>query len=96
MTAPRSLALAFSGGLDTSYCVPRLAEQGWVVHTVYVNTGGADDAQRAAIRAMQDVLAAIARDGNSRAVADRMASFTERETIVGTADYLKLDREDAR
>jgi 2-methylisocitrate lyase-like PEP mutase family enzyme len=54
------------------------------------------DLQRAAIRAMQDVLAAIARDGNSRSVADRMASFTEREAIVGTADYLKLDREDAR
>ena len=35
------LALAFSGGLDTSYCVPRLAEAGWSVHTVYVNTGGA-------------------------------------------------------
>jgi hypothetical protein len=45
---------------------------------------------------MQDVLAAIRRDGNSRAVADRMASFTERETIVGTADYLRLDQEDAR
>jgi hypothetical protein len=29
-------------------------------------------------------------------VADRMASFTERETIVGTADYLRLDQEDAR
>ncbi len=54
------------------------------------------DLQRAAIRAMQDVLAAITRDGNSRSVADRMASFTEREAIVGTADYLKLDREDAR
>ena len=54
------------------------------------------DLQRAAIRAMQDALAAIARDGNSRAVADRMASFAEREAIVGTADYLTLDREDAR
>src|SRR5947199_249684 len=27
----RLVALAFSGGLDTSYCVPRLAEQGWTV-----------------------------------------------------------------
>jgi 2-methylisocitrate lyase-like PEP mutase family enzyme len=54
------------------------------------------DLQRAAIRAMQEVLAAIQRDGNSRAVAGRMASFTEREAIVGTTDYLTLDREDAR
>ncbi len=36
----RTIALAFSGGLDTSYCVPRLAEDGWTVHTVYVDTGG--------------------------------------------------------
>jgi argininosuccinate synthase len=51
MHTPRgSIALAFSGGLDTSYCVPRLAEQGWVVHTVYVNTGGACSAERDAIR----------------------------------------------
>ena len=45
------LALAFSGGLDTSFCVPRLAEDGWTVHTVYVNTGGAGAADRAAIAA---------------------------------------------
>lgn len=45
------LALAFSGGLDTSYCVPRLAERGFVVHTVFVNTGGTSAGQSAAIRA---------------------------------------------
>ena len=45
-----SLALAFSGGLDTSYCVPRLAEDGWAVHTVYVDTGGSTFEERAAIR----------------------------------------------
>ncbi len=47
---PPALALAFSGGLDTSYCVPRLAEEGWAVHTVYVDTGGATAEERAAIR----------------------------------------------
>jgi argininosuccinate synthase len=45
----RTIALAFSGGLDTSYCVPRLSEQGWTVHTVYVDTGGSTPAERAAI-----------------------------------------------
>jgi argininosuccinate synthase len=45
----KPLALAFSGGLDTSYCVPRLTEQGFAVHTVYVNTGGTSAADRAAI-----------------------------------------------
>lgn len=47
----RLLALAFSGGLDTSYCARRLADQGWVVHTVYVDTGGAGPAERAAVAA---------------------------------------------
>jgi len=54
-STPPPLALAFSGGLDTSYCVPRLAEAGWEVHTVYVNTGGTSAEDRAAIgtQAMQ-------------------------------------------
>jgi 2-methylisocitrate lyase-like PEP mutase family enzyme len=50
------------------------------------------DLQRAAIRGMEDALAAIARDGNSAAVADRMASFQERELAVDTGSWLELDR----
>ena len=49
------------------------------------------DLQRAAIRAMQETLAAIKCDGNSRAVAGRLATFSERERIVGTPEYLRLD-----
>jgi argininosuccinate synthase len=37
----KPLVLAFSGGLDTSFCVPYLRERGWAVHTAYVDTGGA-------------------------------------------------------
>jgi hypothetical protein len=40
---------------------------------------------------MDDVLAAIARDGSSAALAGRMASFTEREAVVDTAGYLARD-----
>lgn len=47
----KKIVLAFSGGLDTSYCVPRLIERGFSVHTAFVNTGGATEAERAAIRA---------------------------------------------
>ncbi len=36
----QKLVLAFSGGLDTSYCVKYLSEQGYEVHSVIVNTGG--------------------------------------------------------
>ena len=52
------LALAFSGGLDTSYCVPRLVDAGWTVHTVYVNTGGSSADERAAIRKQADAVGA--------------------------------------
>ena len=36
----KKIVLAFSGGLDTSFCVPYLIDQGFEVHTVFVNTGG--------------------------------------------------------
>lgn len=36
----KKVVLAFSGGLDTSFCVPYLREKGFEVHTVMVNTGG--------------------------------------------------------
>lgn len=51
MPKPPALALAFSGGLDTSYCVPRLTERGYAVQTVFVNTGGTPAEGCAAIRA---------------------------------------------
>lgn len=35
-----SIVLAYSGGLDTSYCLKFLTEAGYKVHTVIVNTGG--------------------------------------------------------
>lgn len=34
------IVLAFSGGLDTSYCVLELVAKGFAVHTVFVDTGG--------------------------------------------------------
>ena len=35
------VVLAFSGGLDTSFCIPYLKnEKGLEVHTIMVNTGG--------------------------------------------------------
>ena len=36
----KQVVLAFSGGLDTSFCVIHLREQGYEVTTVTVNTGG--------------------------------------------------------
>jgi argininosuccinate synthase len=72
-----TVALAFSGGLDTSYCVPRLSEQGFDVHTVYVNTGGAVAADLEAIR--QQALAVGATEHHEvdarAAVFDRFVRF---------------------
>ena len=42
--------LAFSGGLDTSYLLRRLASEGNEVHAVTVDTGGIDDTERANLR----------------------------------------------
>jgi len=55
----RILALAFSGGLDTSYCVPRLAELGFSVHTVFVDTGATTLDGREAIRQQAKAVGAL-------------------------------------
>lgn len=59
-TPNKTLALAFSGGLDTSYCVPKLGEAGYTVHTVFVRTGGTTAAERAAIAAQARAVGAAA------------------------------------
>jgi argininosuccinate synthase len=45
----RDIVLAFSGGLDTSFCVPYLKERGYEVHTVFADTGGVSAEERAYI-----------------------------------------------
>jgi len=46
----KKVVLAFSGGLDTSYCVKYLGEDlGYEVHTITINTGGFDAAEIEAI-----------------------------------------------
>jgi argininosuccinate synthase len=51
MTDKKDIVLAFSGGLDTSFCIPWLQERGWAVHTVFADTGGVDAEERAYIEA---------------------------------------------
>ena len=47
MKKNKKVVLAFSGGLDTSYCAIHLAkEKGYEVYTVAVNTGGFDEAEQ--------------------------------------------------
>lgn len=46
MTEPKKIVLAFSGGLDTSFCVPWLRERGYAVYTLFADTGGVSDDER--------------------------------------------------
>ena len=55
----KRVLLAFSGGLDTSFCVVYLQEQGWSVHTVTVDTGGFSTEELARIEAASSALGAV-------------------------------------
>jgi 2-methylisocitrate lyase-like PEP mutase family enzyme len=76
----------FHGGKTPLLPAARLQEMGY--HVVIIPS----DTQRAAIRAMQRVLAMIARDGSAAAMIDDLASFKEREAVVDTAGYLAHDK----
>ena len=45
----KKIVLAFSGGLDTSFCIPYLLDQDYEVHTLFVNTGGTPEKEERAI-----------------------------------------------
>jgi argininosuccinate synthase len=47
----KKLILAFSGGLDTSYCAVYLKQQGWEVHAITINTGGFSEEDKKQIEA---------------------------------------------
>ncbi len=49
-TEQKNIVLAFSGGLDTSFCVPYLIEQGYQVTTVFVDSGGVSEQERIEIK----------------------------------------------
>jgi 2-methylisocitrate lyase-like PEP mutase family enzyme len=76
----------FQGGKTPLLPAARLEQLGY--HLVIIPS----DTQRAAIKAMQRVLAVIARDGSAAAMAEDMASFQEREAVIGTAGFLERDK----
>ena len=52
----KKIVLAFSGGLDTTYCLYDLVKKGYQVHTVFVDSGGISQQQ---IQAIHDKAIAI-------------------------------------
>lgn len=55
----KQAVLAFSGGLDTSFCVPWLKEQGYDVITVFADTGGVSAEERTYIEERARELGAV-------------------------------------
>ena len=49
------------------------------------------DTQRAAIHATKEALAVLKRDGSTEAIDDRLATFKERDRVVGLGDWQKLE-----
>ncbi len=81
------IVLAFSGGLDTSFCVPYLQETyDTPVHTVTVDTGGLTDADRAAVAARADALGADAHhlvDGRAQLYDDHLSYLIKGNVLKG-------------
>jgi 2-methylisocitrate lyase-like PEP mutase family enzyme len=77
----------FEGGKTPLLPASRLEALGY--HLVIIPS----DTQRAAIKATQRVLAAIARDGSSAAMQNDMVSFKEREALIDTAAYLERSKQ---
>lgn len=59
MSEKKKVVLAFSGGLDTTYCAIYLQQKGYDVHTVTVNTGGFDQEELKALDSKAKTLGAL-------------------------------------
>lgn len=76
----------FYGGKTPLVSSTKLQELGYSVVII------PSDLQRAAIKAMQKTLAVIKTSGSSAEIADQLATFKEREVIIETEKYLKIDK----
>jgi 2-methylisocitrate lyase-like PEP mutase family enzyme len=72
----------FYGGKTPLVPIERLQAMGYRLVII------PSDLQRAAIKAMQHTLQVIHANGDSHAINDQLATFQEREAIIGTSDYL--------
>ncbi|OGV29487.1 MAG: isocitrate lyase [Legionellales bacterium RIFCSPHIGHO2_12_FULL_35_11] len=84
ITTPKLINM-FQGGKTPMVSTSKLQELGYNLIII------PSDLQRAAIKAIQKTLKAIYNDGNSESVAEQLTSFSEREQIIGTKEYLALD-----
>ena len=73
----KKLVLAYSGGLDTSYCLMKLSKEGYEVHAVNINTGGFDKLQIEDMRTK-----AMQMGANTYKSIDALYAFTSCETSI--------------
>ena len=76
----------FEGGRTPLIPAAELAELGYRLVIM------PSDLQRAAIHGMQLAAATLRRDGSSAAIGDRLASFEERDEIIGLAQWSELEK----
>ncbi|HEU0158083.1 MAG TPA: isocitrate lyase/phosphoenolpyruvate mutase family protein [Hyphomicrobiaceae bacterium] len=84
LAAPQLANIVF-GGLTPDIGRTKLAAMGFSL-VLYANAS-----LQAALKASQDVLAALKRDGSLHAVADRLASFSDRQRAVAKPSYDALE-----
>lgn len=60
MAQDNIVVLAFSGGLDTCFCLWTLKQQGFAVHTVFADSGGVSEEEKEAIKQRAQALGATA------------------------------------
>jgi len=80
-----ALVNVFEGGKTPMLGAEELREMGFRLGIYPSQT------HRAAIRAAQRILAAMKRDGDTRAIETELATFQEREDAVGTAQWRTLE-----
>ncbi|NMO56386.1 argininosuccinate synthase [Actinoplanes sp. TBRC 11911] len=81
----RKIVLAFSGGLDTSYALVSLREQGWEVLTANIDTGGLHSGEGESVKARAEELGSA-----GHFIVDARAELYSRVITYGIkANYLR-------
>ncbi|MET0425833.1 MAG: argininosuccinate synthase [Actinoplanes sp.] len=81
----RKIVLAFSGGLDTSYALVSLREQGWEVLTANIDTGGLHSGEGESVKARAEELGSA-----QHFIVDARAELYSRVITYGIkANYLR-------
>ena len=90
----KKLVLAYSGGLDTSYCAHYLSQvEGYEVNAVTINTGGFEAAELKSIRERAVELGALAistRFRNNRVGVYTVAAFMRKMRQEGFHKFISL------